>query len=122
MATILQLKDGVRYFCFSSGVDMRKGIHSLYGLIKQDDNLNALGGDVFVFIGMNQKSVKILTWQTPGFVLYHKKLELGRFCLPHKSCDGLFYELTSSDVDRLIQNIKHQSIGGELRRMAMINI
>ena len=122
MATLIELKEGIRYFCFSTGVDMRKGIHSLYGLIKQENSLTALSGDVFLFIGMSQKSVKILIWQTNGFVLYHKRLELGRFVLPHKPCSTAFYELTSPEVDRLMFNIKHRSVGADLRIAAMLSI
>ena len=122
MATILNLKDDVRYYCFGSGVDMRKGINSLYGLIKQDDNLSALDGDVYVFIGTNCKSAKILTWQTNGFVLYHKKLELGRFNLPQNTDRSLFFELTSNNLDKLLTIVRHRSIGGELKRVAILSV
>lgn len=50
MTKIFNIKEDARFYCFTNGVDMRKEIHSLYGLIKQNSELNALSGDVYIFI------------------------------------------------------------------------
>lgn len=81
MAMIFNIKEDARFYCFTNGVDMRKGINSLYGLIKQASELDALSGDVYIFIGTNIKSIKVLQWDKNGFLLCHKKLEIGRFTL-----------------------------------------
>ncbi|MFI3264706.1 MAG: IS66 family insertion sequence element accessory protein TnpB [Rikenellaceae bacterium] len=87
MAIVFNLDSEVRYFCFCGGVDMRKGIRSLYGMVKSAEGCesSALSGDAFVFIGTTRKSVKILRWQREGFILYHKRLEVGTFNLPRLS-------------------------------------
>ncbi|MFR9624299.1 MAG: IS66 family insertion sequence element accessory protein TnpB [Rikenellaceae bacterium] len=124
MAIVFNLGSEVRYFCFCGGVDMRKGIRSLYGIIKSAEGCSssALSGDAFVFIGTTRKSVKILRWQREGFILYHKRLEVGTFNLPRLSGDGSFIELQSAEFERLIGSVNHKSCGGELRRKAMLMI
>lgn len=113
---IFNFPDTTRFHLFGEPVDMRKGIHSLYHLVQSTESFDALNGDGFVFIGRTRKSIKILRWQKEGFVLYYKKLELGRYTLPSKICDGPFSELQSSIIDNMISTVKHRSCSNELRR------
>ncbi len=124
MAIVFNLGGEVRYFCFCGGVDMRKGIRSLYGLVKSADGCpsSALSGDAFIFIGTTRKSVKILRWQREGFILYHKRLEIGTFNLPQLSGKGSFIELSGADFERLVDSVNHRSCGSELKRKAMLTI
>lgn len=101
---------------------MRKGIHSLYHLVKQESELSALSGDYFVFMGSNRKSIKILWWQTNGFCLYHKKLELGSYSV-HKQIDkGVFVESDMRLLGELLSQIVYRSVGNELRTQAMLSV
>lgn len=104
------------YYFFGEPVDMRKGIHSLYNLIKTRCEFSALNGDAFIFIGVSCKSIKILRWQKDGFILYHKRLELGLYIIPIIIGTNPFLELNSSDFNRLLSSVKYRSIGGELKR------
>ena len=81
MAIVFNLGVEVRYFCFCSGADMRK-----------------------------------------GFILYHKRLEIGTFNLPRLSENGSFIELRTSDFERLISSVNHRSCGGELRSKVVLTI
>ncbi len=69
MSMLFEVKEDSRFYCFAAGVDMRKGIQGLYALIRSGSNLDALSGDVFVFIGSNLKSIKVLQWHRNGFLL-----------------------------------------------------
>lgn len=119
MSTILDIPDGARFYCYLNGVDMRKGIHSLYNFIKRESDFSAISGDLYVFISNNRKSIKILRWQREGFILYHKRLELGLYNLPLVSDDKSFFELDSAKFNSLLGSIAHKSAGGELKRLAL---
>ena len=58
-------------------VDMRKGINGLYKLVRSEMKMSPLTGCVFIFYGKNHQSIKLLRWDTDGFVLYQKRLEKG---------------------------------------------
>jgi hypothetical protein len=119
---IFNLPNHTRFYIFGDSVDMRKGIHSLYHLVQGAQEMNALSGDSFVFIGKNRKSIKILRWQKEGFVLYYKKLELGRYSLPPTIGDEVFSEATIDIVDHLVNVIKHKSTSNELRTKALLTL
>ena len=110
------------FYLFHGPVDMRKGIHSLYHLVQTADKMDALSGDSFVFIGRTRKSIKILRWQKEGFVLYYKKLELGRYSLPGNIGKDIFFEVQGDIIDNIVNIVKHRSSSNELRRRALITL
>lgn len=119
---IFNFTPNTRFFFYSEAVDMRKGIHSLYHLIKTAGNMDALNGDGYVFIGRTRKSIKVLRWQKEGFVLYNKKLELGCYWLPQQPNDSVFYELEQDILDKMVNTIKHKSSFNELRQKARLTL
>ncbi len=119
---IFNFTEDTRFYFFGEPVDMRKGIHSLYHLVKTSGNMNALNGDGYVFIGRTRKSIKVLRWQREGFVLYNKKLELGCYTLPQQLKNDAFTELEHDVLDKMVNTIKHKSSSNELRLNAQLTI
>ncbi len=119
---IFDFTDTTRFYFFGDPVDMRKGIHSLYHLVQTTSKMDALNGDGFVFIGRTRKSIKVLRWQKEGFVLYNKKLELGRYSLPQQMNNTSFFEIKSDILDQMVNTIKHQSSFNELRQKAIVTL
>lgn len=119
---IFDIQEGARFYCFAQGVDMRKGIPSLYALIKLNSTLDALSGDVFVFIGSNCKSIKVLWWHKNGFLLSHKRLEVGRFSLLSRCASEAFIELSSPELRKMIERVKQRSVMNELKQRAVLNL
>jgi transposase len=76
------LTKSMSYYLFPGCVDMRKGIYSLYQIVKSEMKRNPLSGEVFIFLGKNRRCIKILHWEKDGFLLYHKKLEKGTYEIP----------------------------------------
>ena len=118
---IFNFNDTTRFYFFCEPVDMRKGIHSLYHLVKTSGDMDALNGNGYVFIGRTRKSLKVLRWQKEGFVLYNKKLELGCYTLPQQVSDESFFEVESDILDQIVNRIKHKSSSNELRLKATLN-
>ena len=79
-------------------VDMRKGINGLYKLVHSEMKMSPLTGCVFIFYGKNHQSIKLLRWDTDGFVLYQKRLEKGTFEIPAEVKDKLGEILKKPDL------------------------
>ncbi|MCQ2564184.1 MAG: IS66 family insertion sequence element accessory protein TnpB [Mogibacterium sp.] len=79
---MLGLGEGMKYYVCQRYVNMNLGINGLYRLVSQEMQLPPLSGAVFLFFSKNRQTVKILRWDTDGFVLYQKRLERGTFELP----------------------------------------
>lgn len=79
---MLAISHSCRYFLYRTPCDMRFGIYSLAGLVRNELDQDPLSGDVFVFIGKRGNQVRLLQWDRDGFALYIKRLERGTFEWP----------------------------------------
>ena len=74
------------YYLYNSICDMRKGFDGLSGLVRNEMSGDPLDGSVYMFMNRRRDRLKMLVWESGGFMLYYKRLERGCFELP-KSTD-----------------------------------
>jgi len=89
---------------------MNKGIDSLFNLIQSESPLCPINGDVYIFYGKNRQSLKLLKWDTDGFLLYHKRLERGSFELPGINPSTGYYELSWETFNLIMSGVSLQSV------------
>lgn len=77
-----------RYFLYNQPCDMRKGFDGLSGLVSSQMHRSALDGSVYLFVNRRKDRMKMLVWESGGFMLYYKRLEQGQFELPLSTNDG----------------------------------
>lgn len=85
--------------------DLRKGFDSLCGLVSGAMGRDPLGGEVFVFINRSRTVIKLLHWERGGLVIYHKRLERGRFTLPQYDSQKKNYSILWHDLVLMIEGI-----------------
>ena len=85
---------------------MRKSFYTLSGIVTSDMHRDVRSGEVFIFINRPQTIMKILHMEYAGMVIYHKKLESGRFSLPEY--DDLTGSMTIkwSELLMIVQSVK----------------
>lgn len=83
---------------------MRKSFDGLQGLVQEKLKRTATSGEVFIFINKRRDRVKLLHWESGGFVLYYKRLEKGTFELPDIKGEGC--QIAWSELMMLIEGIK----------------
>lgn len=59
---MLALSSAVRYFMYHEPTDMRFGINSLAGLVRNRLGFDPMNGDVFVFLGKRSNQIRFLQW------------------------------------------------------------
>ena len=82
---MLSITHTCRYFLYRSPCDMRFGIYSLAGLVRNELAQDPLSGDVFVFLGKRSNQVRLLQWDRDacqpqaGICSLHQKARAGHF-------------------------------------------
>lgn len=104
------LPPSVKIFISDRPVDMRKGFDGLIAIIRQQWQGDVFSGYLFVFVGSQLDRVKILFWDTGGFVLYYKRLERGRFKLPKLRVDQQAIELDATQLFLLLDGIDYECV------------
>ena len=79
---MFNLNASIRYYLYPYPADLRKSFYTLSGIVKSLMGFDVCTGDAFIFINRTLDSMKILHAETGGLVIYHMKLEAGRFRLP----------------------------------------
>jgi transposase len=74
------------FLLYRKAADFRKGFDGLCGLVTNELDREPTSGEVYVFINRARDRIKLLQWQTGGFVLFYKRLEQGTIELP--KCDN----------------------------------
>ena len=63
------------------------GVNGMCGQVRKV-GLEPANGDVYIFVGKSRTTMKLLHWERGGYVMYYKRLELGRFHPLHISSSG----------------------------------
>jgi transposase len=100
---MIRLKSEVRVYLATTPVDGRKAINSLSAFVIEEFDAKLMNGSVFVFYNRARDRVKCLFWDKNGFVLYHKRLERGKFKM-NRTDDGLMV-LTQQQLDWLLAGL-----------------
>lgn len=85
---------------------MRKSFDGLCGLVSADLGCSTTSGEVFVFLNRKRTHMKLLHWQSGGFVLYYKRLEKGTFSIP--ASGDKKHALSWTDLVLMIEGIQVQ--------------
>ena len=99
-----------QYFLFRQATDMRKGFNGLSGLVRNELDQDPLSGDVFIFVNRRRNRMKLLVWESSGFVLYYKQLEQGTFEIPEPKAGELSCAITWHDLVLILEGVVLSSI------------
>ncbi len=94
-----------RFQLYNRPADMRKGFNGLCGLVANDLDRDPDDGTVYIFINRVRNKVKLLHWQSGGFMLYYKRLESGTFELPEYDAEVGSLLLSYAQLILLIDGI-----------------
>jgi transposase len=108
-----------RCYLYRTRTDMRKGVDSLCGLVRNELGKDPLGGELFVFFNKSKNHIKLLFWEQDGFSLYQKKLERGSYELPEGT--GTHHSISSDHLNLILQGISLKSVQHRTRYQRVEN-
>ncbi|NJO02897.1 MAG: IS66 family insertion sequence element accessory protein TnpB [Bacteroidia bacterium] len=106
---MFHLHQSLKYFLYPLPVDMRKSFYTLSGIVTTSMGQDIRQGGVFIFINRRQTIMKILHMEYAGLVIYHKKLESGRFRLPEFDENTTSLVIGWHDLMMMIESVKIRS-------------
>ena len=106
---MLSLPPSVRIFLCAQPTDMRKSFDTLAALVRDGLQGDPLSGHLFVFRNKLGDRLKLLFWDTDGFVIYYKRLEEGGFQFP-ATCGNAGVEIRAADLAMLLDGVDWSSV------------
>ena len=107
---MLNLPPSVRIYFATTSTDLRKSIDGLAALVRNGWALDVYSGYLFVFASRRGDRIKVLAWDRGGFVLYYKRLERGRFKVPHVEVGAQAIEMDAPTLMMLLDGIDTRTV------------
>jgi transposase len=76
---MLALPGNARLFLYHHPVSMRKSFEGLSKIVEELFPGELLAGAYFIFLNRRKDHIKVLFWDSDGFVIWFKRLEQGTF-------------------------------------------
>lgn len=108
-----------RCYLYRGVTDMRKGIDSLCGLVRNELGKDPMSGELFVFFCRSRRRIKILLWDEDGYSLYQKRLERGTYEMPEGK--SLHQTITAEQLTFLLSGVNLKNLSRRLRYQHTIN-
>ncbi len=102
---MIHLPASVRVYLCLTPCDMRKSFDSLQALVREQLELDAFAGHLFVFASRRKDRVKILYWDRDGFAVWSKRLEEGTYAVPFGDSAEHRREITAQELGALLSGI-----------------
>jgi transposase len=116
------LSSSTGYHLYARPSDMRKGFNALSGIVRNELARNPLSGEVFLFLNRRRTHIKLLVWDSTGYVIYYKRLEAGTFELPPVSPDEKSISLTRDKLMLILEGIELKSVKKRKRFSQIISL
>lgn len=107
---MLSISGSVKVFLATEPTDMRKSFDTLAALVQEVLQLNPLSGHLFVFRSKRADRVKILWWDTHGYSLWYRRLEVGTFRFPRPEQDAASVTISATDLAMLLDGVDLSSV------------
>lgn len=82
---MLAIPGNARIFIHQARTDLRKGFEGLSFMVEELFDQPPTSGAYFVFLNSRRNRMKVLYWDSDGFVIWYKRLEKGGFPKSHLS-------------------------------------
>ncbi len=116
---MFHLHKSLQYYLYPAPVDMRKSFYTLSGIVSSQMHRDVRDGEVFIFVNRNQTIMKVLHMEYAGLVIYHKKLDSGRFKLPAYDENTRSLSIGWGDLQLMVQSVKLR--GKKLQKKAIFH-
>jgi transposase len=98
--------DDVPVYLACGATDLRKQINGLSVLVTSSFELDVFSPALFVFCNRTKTLIRVLAFDTDGFILCTKRLERGHFKWPKKTSDEEVMELDPYEFSQFLSSTK----------------
>lgn len=108
---MLSVSPAVKIFLYNDVADLRRGYDGLASIVQEAMGEDPLSGSLFVFVNRRRNRIKVLYWDSDGYAIWMKRLEVGSLELPKvQDRDAASVKITASQLSLILEGIELSSI------------
>ena len=106
---MLTFPPAVRIWLAAAPVDLRRSFDRLAAEVRDQLHNDPLSGHVFVFRNRRGDRIKLLYWDSDGFVIVYKRLEAGVFRFPVAAEGQASVSVRAAELAMLLDGVDWQN-------------
>ena len=107
---MLSLGSNTRIYLANAPTDLRKSFNGLSALVEGSFGMDAMSGDLFIFLNRRATQVRILFWDRDGYCVLMKRLEEGTFRRVKTAEGPDTIEIDAGELAMLLEGIDAQGV------------
>lgn len=107
---MLSIPGSLKIYLATGPVDFRKSHDGLAAVVEQALKEDPLSGSLFVFTNKRADRVKLLYWDSDGYVLFYKRLEIGVFRFPRAEGASQKLSISAADFQMILSGVDLSSV------------
>lgn len=107
---MLSIPGSLKIYLATGPVDFRKSHDGLAAVVEQALKEDPLSGSLFVFTNRRTDRVKLLYWDSDGYVLFYKRLEVGVFRFPRAEGGAQKLSINAADFQMILSGVDLSSV------------
>lgn len=115
---MLSIAPSVPIYLHAKPIDMRKSFDGLYGIVKNEFQIDVREGGLFLFINLRRNRIKIMYWDTDGIAIWMKRLESGSLQHPKPNTNAKHLVIDATELNLLLNGIELSSVKKRKRYVA----
>lgn len=115
---MLNLTSHIRIYLHTQPVDMRKSFDGLFGIVKNEFELDLRSGGLFLFLNRPRNRIKLMYWDVDGIAIWMKRLERGSFQHPQPDASSKQLIMDAAQLHLLLSGIQLESVKRRKRYVA----
>ena len=115
---MLNLTSHIRIYLHIQPVDMRKSFDGLFGIVKNEFQLDVRSGGLFLFLNRSRNRIKLMYWDVDGIAIWMKRLERGSFQHPQPDATSTQLIMDAAQLHLLLSGIELASVKRRKRYVA----
>ena len=115
---MLSFAPSVPIYLHAKPIDMRKSFDGLFGIVKNEFQIDVRDGGLFLFINLRRNRIKIMYWDTDGIAIWMKRLESGSLQHPQPTDNAKHLVIDASELNLLLNGIELSSVKKRKRYVA----
>ncbi len=115
---MLSIAPSVPIYLHAKPIDMRKSFDGLFGIVKNEFQIDVRDGGLFLFINLRRNRIKIMYWDTDGIAIWMKRLESGSLQHPQPNDNAKHLVIDASELNLLLNGIELSSVKKRKRYVA----
>jgi transposase len=99
------LASDANFYLYRKPVKMSRSFDGLAAVIRTELDKDIINGNIFIFLNWQRTTIKIFVYESKGFSIFYRRLDVGSFQLPLIATDHITYKMNEEQIMHMLSGV-----------------